>query len=90
MNHHDVGRGRGGVAGGAGAGSRADARWSRASSSDRLYPLRLQQELGGAASRGAGGRRSIDSPSGHDGFLIEAATVSRLLGRLLDTPGPLS
>ena len=32
----------------------------------------------------------IDSPYGHDGFLIEAATVSRLLGRLLDTPGPLS
>ena len=38
------------------------------------------------ASR-AGELQVIDSPYGHDGFLIEAATVSRLLGGLLDTPG---
>jgi len=87
MNAHDVGRGRGGVPSGL---ARVTAETLVAGvSSDRLYPLEQQEELA-AGIAGAGEVQVIDSPYGHDGFLIEAATVSRLLGRLLDTPGPLS
>ena len=87
MNDHDVGRGRGGVAA---ALARVTAQTLVAGmSSDRLYPLEQQQELA-AGIPGARELQVIDSPYGHDGFLIEAATVSRLLGGLLDTPGRLS
>ncbi len=87
MNAHDVGRGRGGVAA---ALSRVTARTLVAGvSSDRLYPLEQQYELA-AGIPGAADVHVIDSPYGHDGFLIEAATVSRLLGGLLDVPGRLS
>ena len=58
-------------------------------SSDRLYPLEQQEELAAGIPR-AGELQVIDSPYGHDGFLIEAATVSRLLGGLLSTEGRLS
>ena len=50
--------------------------------SDRLYPAEQQAELAAGIS-GAGPLRMIDSPYGHDGFLIEAPTVSALLGELL-------
>jgi len=87
MNAHDVGRARGGVPSGL---ARVTAETLVAGvSSDRLYPLEQQEELAAGIPR-AGELQVIDSPYGHDGFLIEAATVSRLLGRLLDTPGPLS
>jgi homoserine O-acetyltransferase/O-succinyltransferase len=87
MNAHDVGRGRGGVVAGLG---RVTARTLVAGvSSDRLYPVEQQQELA-AGIVGAADLQVIDSPYGHDGFLIEAAAVSRLLGGLLETPGPLS
>ena len=50
--------------------------------SDRLYPLEQQVELvAGIAGRGE--LRVIESPYGHDGFLIEAPTVSELLTELL-------
>ncbi len=84
MNAHDVGRDRGGVAAGL---ARVTARTLVAGvSSDRLYPLEQQQELA-AGIAGAADVEVIDSPYGHDGFLIEAATVSRLLGGLLGDSG---
>jgi homoserine O-acetyltransferase len=72
MNHHDVGRGRGGVAQ-ALAGVRA-AITVAGIDTDRLYPLELQYEL----ARLLPGDRSvavIESLSGHDGFLVERAQV---------------
>jgi homoserine O-acetyltransferase/O-succinyltransferase len=80
MNAHDVGRGRGGVAAGL---ARVTARTLVAGvSSDRLYPLEQQAELV-AGIPGAAELEVIDSPFGHDSFLIEAATVNRLLAGLL-------
>jgi homoserine O-acetyltransferase len=80
MNAHDVGRGRGGVAA-ALAGVRA-ATVVAGVTSDRLYPPEQQAELA-AGIAGAGPLRMIESPYGHDGFLIEAEAVGRLLGELL-------
>ena len=80
MNAHDVGRGRGGAAAGL---ARVRARTLVAGvTSDRLYPVEQQVELV-AGIPDAGELRLIDSPYGHDGFLIEAPTVSELLGELL-------
>lgn len=80
MNAHDVGRGRGGV-GAALAAVRARTTVAGVSS-DRLYPLEQQVELA-AGIPGAGELRLIDSPYGHDGFLIEAEAVGALLAQLL-------
>jgi homoserine O-acetyltransferase len=81
MNSHDVGRDRGGIAAGlsmvkaptlvAGVGS------------DRLYPIKQQEELASGIP-GAGELREIDSPHGHDAFLIEAPTVGAMLTDLLE------
>ena len=80
MNAHDVGRGRGGIAA---ALARIPARTLVAGvTSDRLYPTSQQEELA-AGIPAAGPPHLIDSPYGHDGFLIEAATVGALLGGLL-------
>jgi homoserine O-acetyltransferase/O-succinyltransferase len=80
MNAHDVGRGRGGAAA---ALARVRARTLVAGvTSDRLYPVEQQVELV-AGIPDAGELRLIDSPYGHDGFLIEAPTVSELLSELL-------
>jgi homoserine O-acetyltransferase len=80
MNAHDVGRARGGIAAGL---ARVTARTLVAGiSSDRLYPLEQQAELV-AGIPGAAELEVIDSPYGHDSFLIEAATVNRLLAGLL-------
>ncbi|MDT7576395.1 MAG: homoserine O-acetyltransferase/O-succinyltransferase [Pseudonocardiales bacterium] len=80
MNAHDVGRGRGGVAAGL---ARVRARTLVAGvSSDRLYPVDQQIELADGIPN-ADDLFVIESPYGHDGFLIEADTVSRLLAGLL-------
>jgi homoserine O-acetyltransferase len=80
MNAHNVGRGRGGVAA---ALARVTARTVVAGvSSDRLYPLAQQEELA-AGIPGADGLRVIDSPYGHDSFLIEAPVVDAMIGELL-------
>ncbi|WP_327233062.1 homoserine O-acetyltransferase [Streptomyces sp. NBC_01317] len=80
MNGHDVGRDRGG----------ATAALRRATmpaliagvDSDRLYPPSQQAELA-AALPGADRPRVIESPYGHDGFLIEAEQVGALVRELL-------
>jgi homoserine O-acetyltransferase len=80
MNHHDVGRGRGGVA-------EALARVRAAVtvvgiSSDRLYPLALQHEL----ARLLPGDRPvtvIESASGHDGFLLEVDQLGPVVASAL-------
>jgi len=80
MNAHDVGRGRGGVAAALAA---VRARTVAVGiSSDRLYPVEEQAAI--AAGVPSGRLQTIDSPYGHDGFLIEWETVGRLLGELLD------
>ena len=80
MNHHDVGRGRGGVAA---ALARVEAEVTLAGiSSDRLYPLRLQHELAELVPT-AGDVEVIESIHGHDGFLIETDAVGKVVGRAL-------
>src|ERR1700742_2797150 len=81
LNSHDVGRGRGGVpkalrgcpvpvvVGGI--------------TSDRLYPLRLQQELAELLP-GCTGLHVIESICGHDGFLVETEAVGELIRKTLD------
>jgi homoserine O-acetyltransferase/O-succinyltransferase len=79
MNAHDVGRDRGGVAAALG---RVRARTAVVGiSSDRLYPLAQQEEL--AAGIPGARLRVIESPYGHDGFLIESDEVGRLAAELL-------
>jgi homoserine O-acetyltransferase len=78
MNHHDVGRGRGGLPAALG---RVRARVSVAGvDSDRLYPLEQQREVADALGVPL---QVIPSPYGHDGFLIETAAVGTLLRDLL-------
>jgi homoserine O-acetyltransferase len=80
MNHHDVGRGRGGLAR-ALAQVMADVTVAGIDS-DRLYPLGLQYQL---ARLLPGGRpvTVIESSSGHDGFLLETEQVGALLASVL-------
>jgi len=80
MNHHDVGRGRGGVAR-ALAGVRTDVTVAGIVS-DRLYPRSLQDEL---ARLLPGDRpvRLIESASGHDGFLLEVRQVGDVVAEAL-------
>lgn len=80
MNHHDIGRDRGGVAS---ALSRVTSQVTVAGvDSDRLYPLRLQEELVDALP-GHPALRIVTSASGHDGFLVEAAQVDAIIGDAL-------
>ncbi|WP_078858526.1 homoserine O-acetyltransferase MetX [Streptomyces sp. NRRL F-2799] len=80
MNAHDVGRGRGGTRS-ALAGVRAPTLVAGVDS-DRLYPLPQQRELA-ALIPSADGVRVVESPYGHDGFLIETEQVGRLVAELL-------
>ncbi|EFF89200.1 homoserine O-acetyltransferase [Streptomyces sp. e14] len=80
MNSHDIGRGRGGVRA---ALSRVTAPALVAGvDSDRLYPPYQQAELA-AGIPSADRLRVIESPYGHDGFLIEAEQVASLVAELL-------
>jgi homoserine O-acetyltransferase len=79
MNSHDVGRDRGGTQA---ALRRVTARALVAGvDSDRLYPLWQQAELA-AGIPGADRLRVIESPYGHDGFLIETEQVAVLVREL--------
>jgi homoserine O-acetyltransferase len=81
MNHHDVGRDRGGIAT---ALCTITAQVSIAGmSSDWLYPVRLQQELGELIPTSS----TVDivqTISGHDGFLVESEPLGRFLRRALE------
>ena len=80
MNHHDVGRGRGGVAA---ALSAVEADVTIAGmSSDRLYPLRLQIELAELIPT-ASGVDVVETIRGHDAFLVEAEAVGAIIRRAL-------
>ncbi|MEU6394787.1 homoserine O-acetyltransferase [Streptomyces sp. NPDC046939] len=85
MNSHDIGRGRGGV--------RAALRRVTATTlvagvdSDRLYPPSQQAELAVGIPT-SDDLRLIESPYGHDGFLIEVEQVAALVAELVPrTPG---
>ena len=80
MNHHDVGRGRGGVAE---ALLRIRAEVTIAGiSSDHLYPVRLQHELADLIPRNKG-VEVIHSLSGHDAFLTEHEAVGAIIAGAL-------
>ena len=80
MDHHDVGRGRGGR-------GRALSHVTAASTivavdSDRLYPPRLQHELA-ALLPGRPEVHVVHSLYGHDAFLVESAQVGGFIGSAL-------
>jgi homoserine O-acetyltransferase/O-succinyltransferase len=80
LSRHDVGRGRGGVA----------AALRRCPvpvvvggiTSDRLYPLRLQEELADLLP-GCSELQVVDSLYGHDAFLVESCAVGELVRQTL-------
>jgi homoserine O-acetyltransferase/O-succinyltransferase len=81
LNSHDAGRGRGGI--------RKALRDCRVPvvvggiTSDRLYPLRLQEELADLLP-GCTRLHVVDSICGHDGFLLESEAVGDLIRRTLE------
>ena len=80
MDHHDVGRGRGGAA--AALGRVRAAATVVGIDSDRLYPLEEQEHLAALLP----GRPAVDvvhSVIGHDGFLVEVDAVGQLVRRAL-------
>lgn len=80
LSNHDVGRGRGGVT--TALRSCPVPTVVGGITSDRLYPLRLQQELAEALP-GCRGLDVVDSGYGHDAFLIETDAVGGLIRRTL-------
>ncbi|MFH8933858.1 homoserine O-acetyltransferase MetX [Streptomyces griseosporeus] len=80
MNAHDVGRARGGVR--SALGRVTAPTLVAAVDSDRLYPPAQQAELA-ALIPGADRLRVVESPYGHDGFLIETEQVAALVRELL-------
>ena len=79
MNSHDVGRGRGSVQA---ALSRVTAATTVvAVDTDRLYPVRLSEEI--AAGIPDATFHTIHSDYGHDGFLIEIEQVGGLIAEAL-------
>lgn len=81
MSTHDVGRGRGGVA--AALSTVTAPVVVGGVDSDRLYPLRLQEELADLIPT-ADGVHVVASPYGHDGFLVEVDAVAMLVRQTLD------
>jgi homoserine O-acetyltransferase len=81
MNHHDVGRGRGGV-----AAALATVRTPMTVigiDSDRLYPLRLQRQIV-ELTPSAAPLSVITSSVGHDGFLLEVDQIGKIVKTALD------
>jgi homoserine O-acetyltransferase len=87
MGLFDLGRGRGGV-------EQALSKIYQplmvvAIDSDRLFPLPMQQRLASAAP-GASGLALINSPHGHDGFLVETDQLARIVESALQGSSPIS
>ena len=81
MNHHDLGRGRGGIQHALAA---VTATVTVAGvNTDRLYPLDQQLEIA-SGLRDDAPVQVIDSVSGHDGFLSEFDQVGAIVRRALD------
>ena len=81
MSLFDIGRGRGGAAA---ALSTIHAPLTVVGiDSDRLFPVRLQQELVDLTP-GADGIHLLRSPYGHDGFLVEDEQVGAFVAHALD------
>ncbi|MFC9832253.1 homoserine O-acetyltransferase [Rhodococcus sp. NPDC127530] len=80
MNRHDVGRGRGDIA--AALGAITAPVIVGGVDSDRLYPIRLQEDLADDIPT-CDGLRVLNSRDGHDGFLTEAAAVAKLLSETM-------
>ena len=81
LTSHDVGRGRGGIR--AALGSCPVPVVVGGITSDRLYPLRLQEELAELLP-GCAGLEVVDSIYGHDGFLVEIEAVGELIRETLE------
>lgn len=81
LSSHDVGRGRGGVAA-ALTGCPVPVLVAGITS-DRLYPLRQQQELADLLP-GCAELEVVDSIYGHDGFLVETEAVAPLIRQTLE------
>jgi homoserine O-acetyltransferase len=85
LSSHDVGRGRGGI--------RSALRGCPVPvvvggiTSDRLYPLRLQEELAEELP-GCTGLNVVESIYGHDGFLVETEAVGMLIRQTLELATP--
>jgi homoserine O-acetyltransferase len=79
MDLHDITAGRGDLA--ATLGALRQPMLSIGITSDVLYPVREQREIARLAPRGL--YREIDSPHGHDAFLIETAQLGRHLAWFL-------
>ncbi|GAA1481743.1 homoserine O-acetyltransferase [Gordonia sinesedis] len=82
LNHHDVGRGRGGAA--AALNACQVPVIVAGIDSDRLYPLRLQVELAEELGNCVGGLQVLRSDNGHDGFLTEFDAIGELLKRTVE------
>jgi homoserine O-acetyltransferase len=81
MNHHDVGRGRGGIE--KALGSVRSPMTVIGIDSDRLYPLRLQREIAELVPSAAP-LSVITSRVGHDGFLLEVDQIGKIVKSALD------
>lgn len=82
MSLFDVGDGRGGVA--EALGSLRAPLTVVGLDSDRLFPIRLQEELV-AATPSARPLRIVQSPYGHDGFLVEKDQVGDIVRETLSS-----
>ncbi len=79
MNHHDVGRGRGGVKA---AMQQVTATLTIVGlEGDRLYPIRLQRELAFHTHKPL---ETVHSITGHDAFLIEDKLTGAIVQRALE------
>lgn len=82
MTTWDLGRGRGGVD--AALASITTPIVVGGIDTDRLYPLHQQERIARRAPGTVGGLRVIESPFGHDGFLVERDVVFALVAETLD------
>ncbi len=82
MTTWDLGRGRGGVD--AALASITTPIVVGGIDTDRLYPLHQQERIARRAPGAVGGLRVIESPFGHDGFLVERDVVFALVAETLE------